>query len=263
MRLASIHIYPIKAVRGIGLDVAIVEPRGLQGDRRWLIVDEDDRFITQRSHPVLATLQATLRGDGLELSSQGLAPISVARPSGGTRRLVTVWQSQVDAVDAGEAAAAWISRLLGFPARLVAMDERSHRPVDLAFGSEADTVSFADGFPLLLTSASSLDDLNARMEANLPMNRFRPNLVIDGAVPWQENDWKRVRVGEVEFRSVKPCARCLVTTTDQLTGERMGDKPLRTLATFSRWEGKAIFGTNLIPDGEGEVSVGDPVEILE
>lgn len=262
MRLSSIHIYPIKAIRGIDLDMAIVEPKGLQGDRRWLIVDEDDRFLTQRSHPVLATLRATVRDDGLELAAVGLGPIVVPRPLGGIRRFVTVWQNQVDAADAGDTAAAWLSRFFGFPARLVAMDDRSHRPVDLAYGTETDTVSFADGFPLLLTSTSSLVDLNARMEAELPMNRFRPNLVVSGAVPWQENDWTRLRVGAVEFRSVKPCARCLVTTTDQETGKRMGDEPLRTLATFSRWDGKAIFGTNLIPDGAGQVRVGDPVEIL-
>jgi len=263
MRLSSIHIYPIKAVRGVSLESAIVEARGLRGDRRWLIVDGDNRFLSQRSHPVLATLQATVRDNGLELVAPGFETLFVAGPGNERRILVTVWQSEVDAVDAGDEAAEWLSRLVESPVRLVAMDDRSVRPVDPTFGKATDVVSFADGFPLLLTSESSLDDLNSRMETPVPMNRFRPNLVIEGAVPWQENDWKRIRIGSLDLRSVKPCARCLVTTTDQETGERMGEEPLRTLATYRRWEGKAIFGTNLIPDDEREIRVGDAVEILE
>lgn len=274
MRVSGLFIYPIKAVRAVPLTEAVVEPRGLAGDRRWLIVDENDVFVTQRDHPVLATVIAELLPEGLRLRREGMPELEVSPPPSplsatqgirgeGGNRMVTIWRSQVDALDAGHAAAEWVSQVLGYPARLVFMGPDSRRPVDPDYGQLGDEVSFADGFPLLITNEASLADLNARLASPVPMNRFRPNVVLSGANGWGEDDWKLLRIGEVEFRNVKKCGRCIVTTTDQTTGQRMGDEPLRTLATFRNFDGKAMFGSNLIPSGSGTIRVGDVVEVLQ
>lgn len=263
MRASGLFVYPIKAVRAVPLAEAAVEPRGLAGDRRWLFVDEGNVFVTQRDHPVLATVTAELLPAGLRLQGNGMADLSVSQPSSeGEKRTVTIWRNQVDALDAGDAAAEWVSQVLGFSGRLVFMGPYSHRAVDPDFGQPDDEVSFADGFPLLVTNEASLDDLNARLASPLPMSRFRPNLVVAGAEPWAEDDWKVLRIGDAEFRNVKKCGRCIVTTTDQTTGERMGDEPLRTLATFRNFDGKAMFGSNLIPSTLGTIRVGDAVEVI-
>jgi uncharacterized protein YcbX len=259
MRVSGLFVYPIKAVRGVQLQEAQVEPRGLAGDRRWLIVDENDVFVTQRDHPVLATVTVELLPEGLKLGTLNLELDAVGRAI----RKVTIWRNQVDALDAGDEAAAWVSGLLGFPARLVHMGPESRRPIDPDYGQTGDEVSFADGFPLLITNEASLADLNERLPSPVPMNRFRPNVVLSGAIAWGEDDWKLLRIGEVEFRNVKKCGRCIVTTTDQTTGERMGDEPLRTLAKIRNFDGKAMFGSNLIPAGTGTIRVGDTVEVLQ
>lgn len=275
MRVSGLFIYPIKAVRAVPLTEAVVELRGLVGDRRCLIVDQDNVFVTQRDHPVLATVVAEPSGIGLRVSGIGVRALEIAMPlthqpplpavhrDEGEYRTVTIWRSQVDALDAGDQAASWVSSVLGFPARLVFMGPESRRPVDPDYGLPGDEVSFADGFPLLITNEASLNDLNERLPFPVPMNRFRPNVVLSGANAWGEDDWKLLRIGEVEFRNVKKCGRCIVTTTDQTTGQRMGDEPLRTLATFRNFDGKAMFGSNLIPSGTGTIRVGDAVKVLQ
>jgi len=265
--LGSVHIYPLKGCRAVDLDEAVVEPWGLAGDRRWLIVDADYRFVSQREHPELARLDVSY-GPGADItaSSDGYPSLRVSVPVGLPELLkVTVWRSTVLAAAAGPEADAWFSAYLGEPVRLVYLDDPTRRAVDPDYGADGDTVSFADGYPLLLTSADSLDQLNQWLtdagHRPVPMNRFRPNAVVTGYQPWAEDRWRRIKIGAVRFRVAKPCARCVVTTTDQTTGER-GSQPLKMLAARRRFGKNLVFGQNLIPDSPGYIRVGDPIEII-
>jgi uncharacterized protein YcbX len=266
--LASIHVYPLKGGRGVDLPSSLVEPWGLAGDRRWLLVDADFRFISQREHSALARVVVTCEpGAGIAVSSEGYAPLRVAVPGPSAEMLkVTVWRSTVLAATAGPEADAWFSAYLDQPVQLVYLDDPTRRAVDPEFGAEGDVVSFADGYPLLLTSTASLHQLgewlSAAGERPVPMNRFRPNAVVTGSEPWAEDRWRRVRIGSASFRVAKPCGRCVVTTTDQVTGER-GTQPLKMLAARRRFGNSLVFGQNIIPDSPGLIRVGDPVEITE
>jgi uncharacterized protein len=260
--LSQIAIYPIKSLRGIPLQESIVETRGLRDDRRWMVVAATGRFLTQRALPRMALITAIVQDDGVTLSAPEMPPLHVP-DDGGAERLVTIWRDTVVAHDAGESAAAWLSAYLGVPCQLVRMPDTTRRVVNQAFGGPEDVVSFADGYPFLLIGQASLDDLNARMSAPLPMRRFRPNLVVAGTEPFAEDAWKRIRIGEVAFRVVKPCARCIIPTIDPDEGDFAGKEPLRTLATFRKVGSKVHFGQNLIADGTGIVRIDDPVIILE
>ncbi|MEU5240997.1 MOSC domain-containing protein [Streptomyces lydicus] len=269
--LRSIHLYPVKSIAGSGPGEAVVEPWGLAGDRRWLLVDAENRQITQRPQPTLALARAEgLPGGGLRLTAPGMAPLTVEVPGAVETVPVEVWKDQVEAVPAVEAAAEWFSGYLGVECRLMYLDApEKRRPIAPEYSEPGETVSFADGFPLLLTTTSSLDALNSLIaqgdhadEGPLPMNRFRPNVVVDGTAPWAEDEWRRVRIGEVVFQVAKPSARCVVTTTDQHTAER-GKEPLRTLARHRRFGDRLVFGQNLIPRGAGTIRIGDPFEILD
>jgi uncharacterized protein YcbX len=266
--LASVHIYPLKGCRAVDLDETVVEPWGLAGDRRWLLVDADCQFMTQRKHPALARLVVRY-GPGADItaSADGCLPLRVPAPGGSAELVkVTVWGSTVLAAAAGPEADAWFSAFLGEPVRLVWLDDPTRRAVDPEYGAGGDVVSFADGYPLLLTSTGSLDQLNEWLTAAgdppVPMNRFRPNVVVSGFEPWAEDRWRRIRIGPVWFRVAKPCGRCVVTTTDQATGQR-GSQPLRMLAARRRFGKNLVFGQNIIPDTRGLIRVGHPVEITE
>ncbi|MFI0713443.1 MOSC domain-containing protein [Streptomyces inhibens] len=269
--LQSIHLYPVKSIAGSGPGEAVVEPWGLAGDRRWLLVDAERRQITQRQQPKLALAHAeVLPGGALGLTAPGMPPLTVEVPEFEETVPVQVWKDEVEAVLAGQAAAEWFRGYLGVECRLVHLDApEKRRPIDPEYSEPGETVSFADGFPLLLTTTSSLDALNSLIaqgdhadEGPLPMNRFRPNVVVDGTAPWAEDDWHRVRIGEVVFQVAKPSSRCVVTTTDQRTAER-GKEPLRTLARHRRFGDRLVFGQNLIPRGVGTIRIGDPFEILD
>jgi uncharacterized protein YcbX len=265
-RLSALLVYPLKSASGIEVEQSHVERRGLAGDRRWMVVDADGTFLSQRSRPRLALIGITQTADGLRLRAPDRPPVDVPAPTSDAERLeVTVWDDPVDAALAPPAAHDWLSDYLDADARLVYMPDDVRRPVDRDHAvQEDDTVSFADGYPLLLANAASLRNLNARLDAALPMNRFRPNVVVTGADPWAEDTWRRLRIGDVVFRAVKPCGRCSVTTVDQTSAEQ-GAEPLRTLAQFRRNPdtGKVDFGWNLIPETTGTVSVGDDVEVLK
>ncbi|MCZ4101460.1 MOSC domain-containing protein [Streptomyces sp. SID13666] len=269
--LSALYIYPVKSLRGLAREAADVEPWGLAGDRRWMLVDADGRVITQRQQASTALVTAQPSGGGsLRFTAPGQEALEVAPPEQGTPEPVLIFHDKVDAVAAGDAADTWFSDYLGVPARLVHMtDPAVCRPVHPEFSRPGDTVSFADGFPLLLTATASLDTLNAHIargahasEGPLPMNRFRPNAVVDGTEGWAEDDWRRIRIGEVTFRVAKRCARCVVPTTNQETAER-GREPMRSLAKHHRIDGATIFGQNLIPEHPGTLRVGDPLTILE
>ncbi|MCD7440977.1 MOSC domain-containing protein [Streptomyces lincolnensis] len=269
--LRSIHVHPVKAFRGLAPREAAVEPWGLAGDRRWVLIDDGGKVVTQRQQPRLATAAAELLpGGGVRLSAPGMAPLTVSVPERSVAVPVEIFRDKVEAVPADDAAAhAWCSTYLGADVRLVYMDApATRRPVDPEYARPGETVSFADGYPLLLTTTASLDALNSLIsqgthaqEGPLPMNRFRPNVVVSGTTAWAEDDWTRVAIGEVSFRVAKTCGRCVVTTTDQDTTER-GKEPLFTLGRHRRLGGKLVFGQNLVPESRGTIRVGDPVTVL-
>jgi uncharacterized protein YcbX len=270
-QLQSIHVHPVKAFRGQAPREAVVEPWGLAGDRRWVLIDDGGKVVTQREQPRLALAAAELLpGGGVRLSAPGMDPLTVPVPRPDHTVPVTVFRDKVEGVPAGSAAAhAWCGEYLGAEVRLIHMaDPATSRPLDPEFALPGETVSFADGYPLLLTSAASLDALNSLIaqgdhaaEGPLPMNRFRPNVVVSGTAAWAEDDWSRVSIGEVVFRVAKMCGRCVVTTTDQSTADR-GREPLRALGRHRRIGGKLVFGQNLVPLSTGRIRIGDPVTVL-
>jgi uncharacterized protein YcbX len=273
MHLSGLFIYPVKSLRGIRLESASVDALGLIGDRRFLVVDPAGKFITQRTHPQLARIATTLSADRLTLDTAGHPPLAVARASDPTARLlsVTVWSSAgLRAEDCGEAAAAWFTAFLGTPCRLVRAGAAFDRPVAKPGKARpGDRVGFADAYPLLGLGEASVRDLNDRLvaaaEDAVPLDRFRPNLVFAGTAPFAEDTWSRFRIGPVVFRAGGPCARCIMTTTDQVTGER-SHEPLRTLATYrrdTRDPTDVNFGQNLfIESASGPLRVGDAIEVL-
>jgi uncharacterized protein YcbX len=262
MRVSALHVYPVKSCRSLALKTAEIGRRGIAHDRRWMIVDDAGTFVTQREASRLSLVDVALDRSELLLSADGHGQVRVSAPTGDApRREVRVWTSRVAAVDCGDAAADWLGAFLGAAVRLVTMPDDVERQVDPEYGQPGDIVGFADGFPLLLATTASLADLNARLPQSVPMDRFRPNVVVEGCAPWEEDDWQRVRIGEVAFRVAKPCGRCSIVTTDQRTGER-GVEPLRALATFRQQGSKVNFGQNCIPDAGGFIAVGDEVQIL-
>ena len=230
-----------------------------------MLVDGKGRFISQREESRLALVSAAPDGEGVCLSAPGRPDLRLQPPVTPSLITVSVWRDAAPAAPAGAEADAWLKAALGFPCRLVFMAEPGDaRPVDPQFGAAEDRVSFADGYPLLVANAASLRDLALWAEMPLlSMDRFRPNLVVEGADPWAEDGWREIRVGQALFAAVKPCARCVVTTIDPATAVRDAqDEPLRTLLRFRRdARGQPIFGQNLIPRGGDMVRVGDPVTV--
>jgi uncharacterized protein YcbX len=258
--LRSITLYPVKSLRGIEVESWPIGSRGLEGDRRWMLVDESGTFVTQRAKPELARIATALDGDQLRL--QGKTELVVPRTLvGGPARTVTVWSSTVSAI-AWEPARAWLREELGDALELVYMPDSTERAVNPKYAEPGDVVSFADACPILVTTTSSLDDLAARLKMAVSMRRFRPNLVVDGTRAWAEDDWRRVRIGGTSLRIVKPCERCTVITIDpDSEAPAKSAEPLATLATFRQRDGKVLFGQNAIADAFGMVRVGDVVFI--
>ena len=257
IQVSGLFIYPIKSCRGIALDRAEVTATGFAHDREWLVVDRHGVFMTQRDWPGLARVEVSLVPGGIELAADGMTRLAVAAPEPGVpRQRVVIWQDECEAAPAGRDAAQWFSELLGTACRLVTMPPSTVRQVDQHFARAGDQVGFADGFPFLLLSEASLAELNRRLEEPLPMDRFRPNIVVAGCAAHAEDGWSRIVIGGLGFRVVKPCARCVITTTDQATGAR-GREPLRTLATYRLIDGKILFAQNLIHEGSGTIRVGD------
>lgn len=270
LTVSAIARYPVKSCRGESLDAAVVEPWGLAGDRRWMVVDAAGDVITAREVHNLLLVRPELVADGLELTAPDLPRLPVAVPDGRERLLVDIWGSRVDAACAGTDADAWFTKLTGRTARLVYLDDPLARPTNPQRTRPDDRVSFADGYPLLLTSQASLDVLNDHIAAGpradegpLPMTRFRPSVVVEGAPAWAEDDWRQLRIGGVSFRAVKGCDRCVLTTLDPETAAK-GMEPITTLARHRRFDGKTWFGINLVPDTHERrgMRVGDEIEII-
>ena len=263
--LSAINIYPIKSLGGIALNEAKVEARGLQYDRRWLLVDKDDTFITQREYPRMALVSLRLKPDGLEASAPGMKPLLIPfhlqKPVAVT---VKIWTSICEALVVGDFADAWFTDFLKTQCKLVYMPDETRRQVNPLYAVGDNIVSFADGYPFHLIGESSLEDLNKRLERFVPMNRFRPNFVVSGSLAYDEDGWKKIRIGATLFHVVKPCGRCAIPTIDQTAGERTGQEPLRTLARYRSEDHNVYFGQYLIADQEDDIlHVGDKVEVAE
>lgn len=257
----DIFIYPIKSLGGIRLSEAVVEEKGFRYDRRWMLVDDEGVFITQRKHPKLAILQVDLGEKALKVFHKTMAGMSVEIPfdlATGPELMVTVWDDQVLAKIVHPDLNLWFSDFLGFEVSLVIMPEATHRKVNPKYAVHSESVSFADGMPYLLIGQESLNDLNSRLESPVPMNRFRPNIVFSGGSPYLEDSLRKIKIGELEFEIVKPCARCVMTTVDQATGEK-GKEPLKTLSSYRAIHGKVYFGQNVVALQSGTVKVGDVI----
>lgn len=263
MTLSEIWIYPIKSLGGIRLTHALTEERGLQYDRRWMIVDENNVFITQRVHQKMALIDVELLPEGLRISQREAPDEHVLvpyKPDTNMPVTVQVWDDVVDAVTVSEAADAWLSQQLGLDLRLVMMPESTSRKADPRYAQHDENVSFADGFPYLVISQASLDELNSRLPEPITMRRFRPNLVIGGTEPFAEDQWKEISIGGLRFEVVKPCARCVLTTINPETAEK-GPEPLKTLAGYRRNGHKIMFGQNVTARDFGELREGDAVQV--
>jgi len=266
MHLSSLYRFPLKSAAGESLQRCASDSLGLLGDRRWMVVAAGTgRLLTQRVLPRMALLQAHWQGDtALKLAAPGMPELLVRVPDDKTMRCVQVWSANPVVPDAGETAAAWLSDVLGQACRLVYLPEDDGIQVDLDYARLGERTAFSDGFPFLLIGQASLDDLARRVGRPLEMLRFRPNLVVSGAEPYAEDGWKRIRIGQLTFRVVKPCSRCVIPTLDPATGERAPDRePLNTLLSYRKGPGGVFFGQNLIAEGRGELEVGMPVERLE
>jgi uncharacterized protein len=262
--LAALMVYPLKSGAGIERDVCEVEARGLQGDRRWMLVDEHMTFVTGRQLPALVQVRATLIEGGLLLSAPGMPDLPVRDPDGSRRVATRVWGDPVDTADAGDAAADWFSSYLKRPLRLLHADAQMQRPVDPGYAQTGDQVAFADGYPALLLSRAAADELSQRAGRALGWRRFRPNLLVDGVPAHAEDRWRRIRIGTVEFDLVKPCTRCVFTTINPDTGVAEPDgEPLSTLKSYRRGSAGITFGQNLIARSAGRIRCGDRVEVIE
>lgn len=262
IKVTALHVYPLKGGRGIEVDRIELDRFGPRNDRRWMVVDPDGSLVTQREFGRLCQVGATPDADSLVLSAPGRSPLPVPRPpAGAPTRRVRVWDDHVGAVDVGDDAAGWISEFLGAPTRLVFCPDDADRRTDPDYDAIGSPVSFADGYPLLVASEASLADLNARLDTPLPMNRFRPNLVVSGVDAFGEDGWRRFEVAGIPFDGVKLCARCPVTTTDQETGQR-AQEPLRTMASFRKRNGGVMFGMNAVHRATGPIRVGDVVTVI-
>jgi len=261
--LSQLWLFPVKSCAGFTLQKSHLSLFGLAGDRRWMVVDDSsNHFISQRNFPEMCLIQASPTPQGVQLNHLDGSQLHVTQPQGEVLRDVTVWEDQCQAWDAGEAAANWLSERLATHCRLVYFPQHEVRQVDLKYAQLGDKTAFSDGFPLLLISQASLDDLNSRLESPVSMARFRPNLVVDGCEPFAEDSWKILRIGDITLRVVKPCSRCSIPNVDPTTGRR-DKEPISTLSQYRRNGNKIFFGQNVIADKPGDLAVGMPVEVVE
>lgn len=265
MQLTHLFIYPIKSLGGISLQEAVVERRGLRYDRRWMLVDAEGRFVSQREIPEMALLRTAITSSFLEVFSKDKPddrvqiPLEI-QPEALPKIMVEVWSDRCAARVMDDGINAWFSRVLKQAVRLVYMPDTTRRRADGRYAPPGQVVSFADGFPFLLIGEASLTDLNSRLAEPVPMDRFRPNLVFTGAEAFEEDQWLDFTIRNQPFRCVKPCARCVMITTDQETAARNAE-PLKTLSTYRKKGNKVLFGQNVIWLGQEQalIRVGDTI----
>ena len=266
LRLSELYVHPIKSCAGVSVPSARLTDRGLEHDRRWMIVDENGVFISQRDFPFLCLLEPSLHEEELAVRHARMPyhtlrlPLRPDREAGDPVEVV-VWRSRVAARAVSTEADDWFSRIIGRPCRLVHMPDEARREVNPNVAQHGEIVSFADGYPYLIIGQASLNDLNLRLGGSLGMRRFRPNLVFTGGEPYAEDDWNGFRIGESIFFPAKRCGRCVITTIDPATGQKQ-DEPLRMLASYRKSGDEVVFGVNLLANGKGEIAVGDKIELL-
>lgn len=265
MYLSGIYIYPIKSLGGISLSEATLEEKGIQYDRRWMLVDESGMFLSQRTFPKMALLQVSLESDGLVVTHKNKSGISISipfEPNSNIKRLVTIWEDTVEAQLVDENVSKWFSEQLGMPCNLVIMPDSTQRKLKEKYAVNGESVSFADGMPYLVIGHSSLNNLNAKLENPISMDRFRPNFVFEGGEEFIEDTWEKVQIGDALFKITKPCARCVMTTVDQDTASK-SKEPLRTLASYRTVDGKVMFGQNMLLLQGEKVKIGDEVNAIK
>ncbi len=261
--ISGLFIYPVKSLAGIAVKKSVVDRYGLAFDRRWMVVDAQGQFLSQRQLPQMALIKQRVLHDELILQAPGQAALSLPlSPSEGERMRVKIWDDDCDAFYCGAEPEAWLSGFLGCECKLVYLPDDRFRSVDPEYAEPEDQTAFSDGFPLLLISEASLEDLNRRLSEPMTMNRFRPNLVIAGCEPYAEDGWSRMEAGGIGFRVVKPCSRCSITTINPETAAR-GAEPLKTLSSYRRQGNKVMFGQNLLHDAQGQLSVGMQLVVVE
>ena len=266
MKLSEIWVYPVKSLPGVRLETAAINARGFEYDRHWMLVDDMGQFMSQRRSPRMALIRVAMNSEGLQLDFEGKESLQIPLNQSDDRSMtVTVWKDTLEASLVSEQADNWFSDVLGTSVRLVCMRDSVTRRVDPGYAREADQTGFSDGFPFLLLSQSSIDDLNERIDDAdnvMEVRRFRPNLVVNGCEPYAEDDWLKVRIGGIDFRVAKPCSRCVITTINPDTTNK-SDEPLRTLNTYRKKGRQVYFGQNLIHDAGGHLSVGDELQVVE
>jgi uncharacterized protein YcbX len=259
LRLSELRIYPIKSARGSSLSSAHVALQSLEHDRRWMVVDEQGRFLTQRSIPRMALVRVELGSSHLAVRAECMEDLLLPlRPVSGETLRVRAWNDSFDATDTGPEAASWFTKMLSRHCRLVFMPDQADRVISPEYAPQETALSLADAFPFLLISQASLDDLNSRPAGPVLMNRFRPNLVLEGCNTYDEDTWATLRIGTVGFRVAKPCSRCTVPMVNQDTGIRAWE-PILTLRSYRTTGGKICFSQNLTHEAEGILMVGDEV----
>jgi uncharacterized protein YcbX len=264
LKVSELYIFPVKSLGGIVLDKAIVTDRGFQYDRRWMLVDHNNLFISQREIHQMALMKLEVTNDGIKVNYQPKNSSFTIPflPLTDEFADVTVWDDTCTGQFVSKEADDWFSTMLESPCRLVYMPDESERIADQKYAFDGSIVSFADGYPFLLIGQTSLDDLNTRLNEPLPMNRFRPNIVFTGGGPFEEDTMRTFTIGNITFYGVKLCARCIMTTIDQDTIAR-GKEPLKTLTKYRFKNNKILFGQNLIHAGAGKISIGDQLEVLK
>ena len=265
LSVSHLYVYPIKSLGGILLDQVKLSDRGLEYDRRWVLIDDNNRFISQREVARMALLHTVICGSRLIVFEKGHSADVLGLdliPANGDRVQVVLFKDESEGVVAEEAVNNWFSKKLGLNCRLVYMPDAVRRVVDPVYAHNGEITAFSDGFPLLMIGQASLNDLNNRVDQWLPMNRFRPNIVFTGGAAFEEDTMKKVEINGICFSAVKPCARCVVTTIDQETGLK-GKEPLRTLNKYRQLNNKLYFGQNILYKGEGVLRTGDELKVIQ
>ncbi len=265
LTVSELFIYPIKSMGGISVSTAKISDRGTDFDRRWMLVDENNRFITQREVPSMALLQVELTAEGLKVYHKKNINSIInipALPATEEKIIVEIFDDSCTAILVSEIADKWFSQALSITCRLVYMPDSTRRLVDKTYANNNEIAAFSDGYPFLIIGQSSLDDLNKRLADPLPMNRFRPNIVFTGGLPYEEDIMMHFTINSVDFFGVKLCARCTITTVDQYDASKSVE-PLRTLASYRQKNNKIYFGQNLLHRGAGSIHVGDSIEVIK
>jgi hypothetical protein len=261
VEVSQLLIYPVKSTGHIALHTSAVDRFGLHNDRRWMLVDSKGVYITQRKHPRMCLINTSFTDGRLVLQAPDMTLIIVPEAHSACTIRVKVWDDQCMAYDCGKDVAQWLSAFLRLDCRLVYFPENENRLLDQNYAKAHEYTAFSDGFPILLISQGSLDDLNARLESPVPMTRFRPNLVVSGCEAFAEDKWQQIKIGDLVLRLVKPCSRCVIPNIDSATGEK-APEPIKTLSRYRKRHNKVFFGQNVIANGVAELAVGMPVEIL-